>query len=677
MTSVQLLSDMQKSDPVLEAVEAVQYGDLPTVRRMISSQEVSASSSDEDECSLLHWAAINNRVAMIVYLIEHGAKVNVLGGVLMESPLHWAVRKSFFRTVKVLVQNGADIALKSQEGISPLLLACNLGNIEMAYFLIVHGADVNDINSTGDTILMTLVKEQENLPKVDVVRLLLRMGADPTFKDRQEGNTVLHILATRRQVLYHKLAFVLFNAVDSSTLSVKNFADQTPREIIDSTKNFAMLRFYSDFYQYKNWSEHIPALASAVSFILLPTLVEAFGWVYGVVGYVILQCLLLDKVMQLSIEFRFSKINQGATWAVIFTLFIVFVKDLQAYVHANTTALFYFLFIAVCILNVGVTTTPPKCVESGEDRSALIAAMMQSSPPDGPFPSKKDRKDNRDSSVSSKPLDVSEVMDRGQVNDIESVTDSCGDDEADSRRFGPEVKLCPICLVDKNLHSTHCKVCNKCMTKDYEHHCSYVNNCITESNRRVFVFFLISCLVGCLMFSYLALSINTYVLCPNQEKFWFEWFLSIERCMAKEHPSLDIMTHISCLLSLWLISLTYGQCAMIAFETTTFELLNDNDDQECIPFDQVQRNICDFIRTGRYRVTRKVERGMRPRWGRVVDEESQSLLGDQKSHCHDHSGKCNNPGCSSKEDLSSSGRVSKYGNRYRLGSFDVEHEHAV
>jgi hypothetical protein len=70
--------------------------------------------------------------------------------------------------------------------------------------------------------------------------------------------------------------------------------------------------------------------------------------------------------------------------------------------------------------------------------------------------------------------------------------------------------------------------------------------------------------------------------------------------MAKEHRSLDILTHIACLMTLWLFALTYGQCAMVAFETTTFELMNDNDDKECIPFEQIRRNVCEFIRSGRY-----------------------------------------------------------------------------
>ncbi len=99
--------------------------------------------------------------------------------------------------------------------------------------------------------------------------------------------------------------------------------------------------------------------------------------------------------------------------------------------------------------------------------------------------------------------------------------------------------------------------------------------------------------------------------------------------MATKHRSLDILTHIVCLMTLWLGANTYAQVCMVAFETTTFELMNDNIDQECIPFEQVKRNVCEFIWTGKYRVARKVERGMQERlsYGEVVDDERQSLLG--------------------------------------------------
>jgi hypothetical protein len=73
------------------------------------------------------------------------------------------------------------------------------------------------------------------------------MGADCTFKDRQDGNTVLHVVNTRRNQEHHKLAFVLYDAAGPETLLVKNFHEQTPKDVIDSTKNAIMLRFYCKY----------------------------------------------------------------------------------------------------------------------------------------------------------------------------------------------------------------------------------------------------------------------------------------------------------------------------------------------------------------------------------------------------------------------------------------------
>lgn len=232
-----------KKEDLKDAIMAVQFGDIQTIRQMINAQTLSPNTADDDECTLLHWAAINNRNALVVYLIEHGAKVNVLGGVLMESPLHWAVRKNYFRTVKILLQNGADTGLLSKDGVSPLLLTCTLGNVEMAYFLIAHGAEVNGLNNLGDSLLMTLLKDQE-CAKLDVFRLLIKLGADGTFKDRQDGNTLLHVMNTRRTKEHFKLAFVLYEAAGPEMLTVKNFHDETPRDVLNASRNYLMLRFY-------------------------------------------------------------------------------------------------------------------------------------------------------------------------------------------------------------------------------------------------------------------------------------------------------------------------------------------------------------------------------------------------------------------------------------------------
>ena len=47
---------------------------------------------DEENVTLLHWAAINNRKELINLYISNGAQVDAIGGKLLATPLHWAVR---------------------------------------------------------------------------------------------------------------------------------------------------------------------------------------------------------------------------------------------------------------------------------------------------------------------------------------------------------------------------------------------------------------------------------------------------------------------------------------------------------------------------------------------------------------------------------------------------------
>lgn len=46
----------------MEARQAAQYGDLQHLMRLLNNGQVTADSVDSDDCSLLHWAAINNRI---------------------------------------------------------------------------------------------------------------------------------------------------------------------------------------------------------------------------------------------------------------------------------------------------------------------------------------------------------------------------------------------------------------------------------------------------------------------------------------------------------------------------------------------------------------------------------------------------------------------------------------
>jgi palmitoyltransferase len=71
-------------------VQAVQYNEIERVKQLIESGEINVNTPDEEACYLLHWASINNHVEIARYLIAKGAIVDVKGGDLQSTPLHWA-----------------------------------------------------------------------------------------------------------------------------------------------------------------------------------------------------------------------------------------------------------------------------------------------------------------------------------------------------------------------------------------------------------------------------------------------------------------------------------------------------------------------------------------------------------------------------------------------------------
>ncbi|KAJ9106106.1 hypothetical protein QFC21_001248 [Naganishia friedmannii] len=72
-----------------------QAGDLPSLHALKQSgnlTEETVNSRDEQGVTALHWAAINNHVAVCRFLLELGAEIDPVGGELKATPLMWAAR---------------------------------------------------------------------------------------------------------------------------------------------------------------------------------------------------------------------------------------------------------------------------------------------------------------------------------------------------------------------------------------------------------------------------------------------------------------------------------------------------------------------------------------------------------------------------------------------------------
>uniref|UniRef100_A0A671R307 Poly [ADP-ribose] polymerase n=1 Tax=Sinocyclocheilus anshuiensis TaxID=1608454 RepID=A0A671R307_9TELE len=153
--AVQQILNVRNSDVDYRLLEAAKAGDLDTVKQLCSPQNVNCRDLEGRHSTPLHFAAGYNRVAVVEYLLHHGA----------------------------------DVHAKDKGGLVPLHNACSYGHYEVAELLVRHGASVN----VADLWKFTPLHEAAAKGKYEICKLLLKHGADPTKKNR-DGNTPLDMV---------------------------------------------------------------------------------------------------------------------------------------------------------------------------------------------------------------------------------------------------------------------------------------------------------------------------------------------------------------------------------------------------------------------------------------------------------------------------------------------------
>lgn len=118
------------------------------------------------------------------YLDEPGSViVNTKRDGTGETALHIVVARRDETWLSYLLQKGANPNLADRKGVTPLMLATQLGFVEGAARLIKNKASVDGTNRSGETPLIRAVQ----LRNPEMVRLLLRSGANPDKRDAVAG----------------------------------------------------------------------------------------------------------------------------------------------------------------------------------------------------------------------------------------------------------------------------------------------------------------------------------------------------------------------------------------------------------------------------------------------------------------------------------------------------------
>lgn len=96
-----------------------------------------------------------------------------------ESALHIVVARRDMSWLQFLIAKGANVNIRDNKGVTPLVLAVRLNFLEGVELLIAKGARVDEANSAGETPLITAVHNKN----VALMRILLKAGANPDRAD--------------------------------------------------------------------------------------------------------------------------------------------------------------------------------------------------------------------------------------------------------------------------------------------------------------------------------------------------------------------------------------------------------------------------------------------------------------------------------------------------------------
>ena len=130
-----------------------------------------SNASDRNDAALIQVAS-EGRGEVVGWLLEHGADISARDEDGLTA-LHWAAEQGHWEVVDLLLKSGADVNAKSLDGSVALHRAVWKGDVEVQWLLMEHGADANAKNNFGRTPLDIAQKNQNS----EVLQALLGQDA--------------------------------------------------------------------------------------------------------------------------------------------------------------------------------------------------------------------------------------------------------------------------------------------------------------------------------------------------------------------------------------------------------------------------------------------------------------------------------------------------------------------
>ncbi|WJY27604.1 MULTISPECIES: ankyrin repeat domain-containing protein [Sporosarcina] len=173
-----------------ELIEAAKAEDTEKVKELIG-RSVPLDEQDSDGRTALMIATYNHDAPTVKALLDAGADVDIQDN-LQNNCFLYAGAEGFIDIVRLAYEAGADTSITNRYGGVAVIPASERGHVEMVDVLLTEtDVDVNHVNRLGWTALLeAVVLGDGGIPQQEIVKLLLKHGADQSITDN-DGKTPL------------------------------------------------------------------------------------------------------------------------------------------------------------------------------------------------------------------------------------------------------------------------------------------------------------------------------------------------------------------------------------------------------------------------------------------------------------------------------------------------------
>ena len=177
---------------------AVQHGHVEVIDKLLAHPKTNVNLRLNSGYSAIDIAVIQDNMASVKSFIK--AKVGLDVDQKLFSPLHLAAERGNTDIARLLINAGVNVNAQGPMGLTPLHRAAQQDHVEMVKYLLKHKAKVNARHQQGSTPL--LVSAVASCP--DVAKVLLKAGANINATNSQKI-TPLHAAASNGDFGFVKL----------------------------------------------------------------------------------------------------------------------------------------------------------------------------------------------------------------------------------------------------------------------------------------------------------------------------------------------------------------------------------------------------------------------------------------------------------------------------------------